>query len=255
MNQFEGVSAADYDNFMGRFSAPLGELFADFAGIPLEGRLLDVGCGPGALTRILVSRRGSASVVACDPAAGFVDAAQERFPDVEVVQARAEDLPFDDHAFAAVYAELVVHFLEDPAAGISEMVRTAASGGVVAACVWDFENARAPHSSFAVAVSEVTGHPTHRLRAGTRAGDLSRLLLEVGCGEVIETTLTVAVTYDSFEQCWHTHTRGIGSSAALVRNTDESALAEIRALSLSGAGGEGPYTVEATAWAARGIAP
>ncbi|MEN3311290.1 MAG: hypothetical protein V7645_619, partial [Actinomycetota bacterium] len=45
------LSDADaYDRFMGRYSRPLAVPFADFAGLPLDGRVLDVGCGPGALT-------------------------------------------------------------------------------------------------------------------------------------------------------------------------------------------------------------
>lgn len=61
------VSAEAYDRFMGRYSVPLAPLFVDFAGVTHDGRVLDVGCGPGALTSELVLRLGPASVAAVDP--------------------------------------------------------------------------------------------------------------------------------------------------------------------------------------------
>src|SRR5689334_1918258 len=109
---------------MGRFSEPLAAVFADEAGIgPGTGTALDVGCGPGALTAVLVERLGPAAVVAVDPSEPFVGAARQRFPDVDVRAAVAEDLPFPDDSFDASLAELVVHFMADPVAGLVEMRR------------------------------------------------------------------------------------------------------------------------------------
>ena len=103
---------------MGRYAVPLSPLLADLAGIeagPRDVRVLDVGCGPGALTAELVARLGSASVSAVDPSAPFVAAARERNPDVEVQQASAEDLPYHRDAFDAALAQLVVQFMTDSA--------------------------------------------------------------------------------------------------------------------------------------------
>ena len=99
-------------------------------------RVLDVGCGPGALTAELVARVGPSAVAAVDPSAPFVAAARERNPGVEVVQASAERLPFPALTFDAVVAQLVVHFMPDPNKGLAEMARVTRRDGVVAACVW-----------------------------------------------------------------------------------------------------------------------
>ena len=127
------VAAEAYDRFMGRYSRQLSPQLAELAGVDGGQRVLDVGCGPGALTAELVARVGTAAVSAVDPSEPFVEAARARNPGVEVVQASAEALPFPDRTFDAALAQLVVHFMRDPVAGLAEMARVTRRGGVVAA--------------------------------------------------------------------------------------------------------------------------
>jgi ubiquinone/menaquinone biosynthesis C-methylase UbiE len=142
------VPADFYDRFMGRYSRLLAPVFADFVGVEPPRRALEVGCGPGALTTELVGRLGAESVTAIDPSEPFVAAAKERHPGVDVRQASAESLPFDDGSFDTALAQLVVHHMSDPVAGLVEMGRVTAAGGTVGACVWDFEGGRAPLTRF-----------------------------------------------------------------------------------------------------------
>lgn len=251
---FADVAAGDYDRFMGRFSAPLAGLFADFAGIAAPARALDVGCGTGALTRVLAGRLGPHAVAGVDPAEGFVAAVRDRLPGVDVRVAAAEDLPFEDDAFDATLSELVVHFLSDPDAAFAEMVRVTRTGGVVAACVWDFEHDRAPHSAFLRAVREsVDRAPTPR-RPGTSRGDLAARLTAAGCRDVVETELTVTEGRDDFDAWWEVHALGIGSTARMLDGLDDAALERVRMRAWELVG-SGPITTVATAWAARGTAP
>src|SRR4249919_21458 len=113
------VAAESYDRFMGRYSMLLSPQMADLADVRPGQRVLDVGCGPGALTAELVARVGPAGVSAVDPSEPFVAAARERNPDVDVRQAAAEELPFPDRSFDAALAQLVVQFMADPAAGVA----------------------------------------------------------------------------------------------------------------------------------------
>src|SRR5690349_4033714 len=140
------VAAESYDRFMGRYSAVLTPQMADFAGIEAGQRVVDVGCGPGALTAEMIDR--GAHVSAVDPSPQFVGAVRERYPDVDVRQAAAEELPFEDASFDAALAQLVVHFMADPVRGIVEMARVTGDGGVVAASVWDLVGGQAPISPF-----------------------------------------------------------------------------------------------------------
>src|SRR5690349_16389624 len=96
------VATESYRRFMGRYSEPLAGLFADHAGVgPGTGSVLDVGCGPGALTAVLIDRLGASAVSAVDPSEPFLAAARAQFPGADIRQAAAEDLPFDDGRFDA----------------------------------------------------------------------------------------------------------------------------------------------------------
>ena len=149
------VSADAYTRFMGRYSEPLAARFADLAGVRRGQRALDVGCGPGALTAELAGRLGAGQVCAVDPSESFAEAVGERLPGVTVGVAAAERLPFPDGAFDAVLAQLVVHFMTDPVAGLREMGRATRRGGVVGACVWDHGGGRGPLTPFWRAVREL----------------------------------------------------------------------------------------------------
>jgi ubiquinone/menaquinone biosynthesis C-methylase UbiE len=136
VSNFE-VPGESYDAFMGRYSRHLSAPLADLAGVEAGQRVLDVGCGPGALTVELAQRVGAKAVTAVDPSAEFVLAVRSRVPGATVERASAENLPLPDGGFDAALAQLVVHFMADPVAGLREMRRVTRPGGAVAACVWD----------------------------------------------------------------------------------------------------------------------
>jgi ubiquinone/menaquinone biosynthesis C-methylase UbiE len=123
-------SATLYDRFMGRYSIPLAPLFADFARVRSGQCALDVGCGPGALTSQLVARLGPDAVQAVEPSDSFVSAVRDRHPGVRVQQALAENLPFEDRQSDAALAQLVVHFMTDPVAGLREVGRVTKPGAL-----------------------------------------------------------------------------------------------------------------------------
>jgi len=102
--------------------------------------VLDVGCGPGALAGELARFVGASHVSAVDPSEEYVDACRLRVTGADVQLGTAEELPFEDSAFEAVLAQLVVQVLDDAPRGTREMRRVAAPGGNVAACVWDFRD-------------------------------------------------------------------------------------------------------------------
>lgn len=248
------VGADAYDRFMGRYSVPLAPLLADFAGVAPGQRVVDVGCGPGALTTELVRRVGAASVAAADPSESFVAAARERHPGVDVRSAPAEELPFEDDEFDAALAQLVVHFMSEPVEGLREMARVTRGGGVVAACVWDHGGGRGPLSLFWEAARELDPGVRDESRlAGARAGHLSELCEAAGLREVEEDLLTVRVEHPSFEQWWEPFTLGVapaGEYAAGLPAERQTLLRELCRERLP----EPPFTVTARAWAARGSA-
>ncbi len=248
------VAAEAYDRFMGRYSVQLAPQLADLAGVRAAQRVLDVGCGPGALTAELVARVGADSVVAVDPSEAFVAAASSRHPGVEVRQASAEELPFGDAAFDAALAQLVVHFMRDPVAGLRELKRVTAPGGTVAACVWDHAGGRSPLTAFWQAALELD--PTVRdesALAGAREGHLAELFADAGLTSVEETSVGASVEFASFEEWWEPFTLGVGPAGAYARTLDEPARERLRAR-CADLFPSAPFTLSPTAWAARGLA-
>ena len=246
------VGADLYDRFMGRYSVPLAPGFADLASVDTGQRVLDVGCGPGALTTELVRRLGRDAVSAVDPSEPFVAAARERHPGVDVQHAAAEELPFRDDVFDAALAQLVVHFMADPVAGLREMTRVTRKGGVVAASVWDHAGGQGPLSLYWRAARELDAGVEGESRlAGAGEGELGQLFREAGLHEIEETALSVRVDHPSFEEWWEPYTLGVGPAGAQLVALDlpQRARVQARCRELLG---DGPIATTATAWAARG---
>lgn len=248
------VAAEAYDRFMGRFSQPLAPKLADFAGVRAGQRVLDVGCGPDAMTTELVARLGAEHVAAADPSAPFAAAARERHPGVEVALAPAEELPFPDDAFDATVAQLVVPFMTDQAAGLAEMRRVTRPGGTVAACVWDQWGGRSPLSPFWHAAHEID--PASRDEAaqpGAREGHLAELLTAAGVADVQDTALEVTNESPSFDAWWEPMTLGVGPAGSYLAGLDADRAAALRER-CHRALGDGPVRLTVHAWAARGTA-
>lgn len=245
------VAAEAYDRFMGRYSVQLSGQLADLAGVRAGQRVLDVGCGPGALTSELVARLGAGNVAAVDPSESFVHAAAARNPGVGVVRASAEALPFADDIFDVALAQLVVHFMADPVAGLAEMGRVTRPGGVVAACVWDHGSGQGPLSVFWEAAREVDPRAEDESQlAGAREGHLAQLFVASGLRDVEEAVLSASAEYPGFEAWWAPFTGGVGRVGSYMATLDQrqrDALRErCRALLP-----DGPIVIRARAWATR----
>jgi SAM-dependent methyltransferase len=248
------VAADAYDRYMGKYSLPLSPQLADFAGVRHGQRVLDVGCGPGALTAELVARLGASAVSAVDPSESFVVAARERNPGVEVIRASAEQLPFPTRAFDAAIAQLVVHFMADPNVGLAEMARVTRRNGVVAACVWDHGGGQGPLSLYWRAARLLNPEVEDESQLpGVREGHLAELFEAVGLHAIEATVLWVSVEHATFEAWWEPFTRGVGPAGSYLASISAEQQVELRETCRSLLPGT-PFVVTARAWAARGLA-
>jgi len=248
------VSADAYSRFMGRFSEPLAAEFVALLSLRAGQQVLDVGCGPGALTQELARHLGVEAISAVDPSESFVTAVRERVPGIDAHRATAEELPFTDDRFDCTVAQLVVHFMTDPVAGLAEMARVTRPGGLVAANVWDHGTGAGPLSLFWRAVHsldpDATGEAT---LAGAREGHLADLFEQAGLHTVESTVLTVQIGFPSFQDWWDPFTLGVGPAGAYVAGLDEPQRAALaaecaRVLPLA------PFEITASAWTVLGRA-
>lgn len=248
------VAGDAYDRFMGRYSRPLAARLADWMEVSSGQRVLDVGCGPGALTEQLVQRLGADRVAAVDPSEPFVEACRSSHPGVDVRQGTAEALPFDDDTFDAAGACLVVHFMQDPVAGIAEMARVTRADGWVAASVWDLAGSRAPMWPVWDALAEVAPQmPGEGGLPGGSKGALEELFERAGVRDLHGVELEVTVTHPNFDEWWSPYLHGVGPVGATLAALDPDQRERIRSHCLARLG-EGPFDVTAVAFAARGQA-
>jgi SAM-dependent methyltransferase len=248
------VTADAYDRFMGKYSVLLGPQIADYAGVRSGQRVIDVGCGPGALTGELVERVGASNVFAIDPSESFVTAARWRFPGVDLRLAAAEHIPFPDNAFDAALAQLVVHFMSDAVAGLREMARVVRKDGAVAASVWDHGSGRGPLSVFWKAARELDPDVKDESRGtGAQEGHLAQLFVKAGLHVVEQTALVATVVHSTFDEWWVPFTLGVGPAGTYVSQLAASRRAELmeRCRKLLP---PAPFELAAWAWTARGRA-
>jgi SAM-dependent methyltransferase len=237
-----------YARFMGRYAEPLAKVFAEFAGIRAGDNVLDVGCGPGALTAQLLSV--GAVVTGIDPSPPFVDGLRMRFPEVDVRLGTAEELPYDTSQFDVALAQLVVHFMTDAVGGIGQMARVTRPGGVVAACVWDGPTGALAPFWDAVHMIDPDAED-EALLSGAHRGHLTEIFNAAGLRDVEEAPISVDVVHPTFDEWWEPYTFGIGPAGEYVQQLDDDGRARLESVARR-RHGDGPFTVTATAWTARG---
>jgi SAM-dependent methyltransferase len=251
------VAGDKYDRFMGRYSRELAPLLIEFAGVKAGMAVVDIGCGPGALTERLVERLGPGNVAAADPSEPFVAAASERAPSADVRQAAAEELPWEDDRFDAALSQLVVNFMRDADAGVSELRRVVRPGGVVAACTWSYADDMQMLRGFWDAARRLdSGAPdegsTMRYRS---AEELDELWRRVGLADVETDHLSVETGYTGFDDLWEPFTYGVGPAGAYLAKLDSEQREQVRTELFRGLGEPaGPFTLSASACAVRGTA-
>lgn len=249
------VAADAYGRFMGRYAQPLAIAFADLIGVREGQRALDVGCGPGALTTLLVDRLGADDVTAIDPSPTFVDAVRTRLPGVAIELGGAEDLPFADASFDLVLAQLVVQFMTDPLAGLAEMARVARPGATVGATVWDHSGERGPLSLCWRAIRDLD--PSVRGEghlAGVAEGGMAELFEGAGMAGPTTAVLSVPVVHPTFEEWWEPYTLGVGPVGDYVQGLDDVGRAALRS-HCEELLPPAPFTIDAAAWTVTWVKP
>jgi SAM-dependent methyltransferase len=254
------TDGAAYELFMGRWSRGVGAVFLDWLAPPAGARWLELGCGTGAFTELVLGRCSPASLIAVDPAAPQIETARGKpiARDVDFRVADAQKLPFENGAFDIVASALVIHFIPDRPRALAEMRRVARSGGVVTGYVWDLVAELSPTSLLRSALSNV-GAPFPRV-LGTDDTPLEALsALFAGCGlsDIATRAIDVTMTFADFGVFWRTQTPGYtpaGKAIAALSVADRERVMEWLRARLP-AGPDGSITCSARANAIKARVP
>jgi SAM-dependent methyltransferase len=272
MNRLEGpmkttYRASDgpaYERFLGRWTRVLAAPFAEFARLPEEGAIIDIGCGTGSLALTLAERRRG-KVAGIDIAVPYIAFARSQPGNNRVGFAVGDAcrLPYGDRSFGAAVAQLALNFVPDAALALREMRRVVRPGGVVAAAVWDFRGGLVYQRLFwdtAAGLDPAAGAARDRLFASPLAlpDGLPDLWREAGLGGIERGSITIRMEYADFADYWEPLLGGQGPVGAYVTSLpqDRRQMIEerVRLSYLSGAP-DGPRSLTATAWAVRGTVP
>jgi ubiquinone/menaquinone biosynthesis C-methylase UbiE len=242
---YNARSAAAYEQFMGRWSRQLSRRFVEFAGISDGDCILDVGCGTGSLTGVLLESAGVKSIVGIDLAEFYLESARQTIKDPRVAfkVGDATSLPFADKSFDRAFSMLVLQFVPDAKKAVSEMRRVVRSGGVVAATVWDGLGGMPAQRLFwdAAATLGIASDKVLRdfyFRPMTRPNEMLAAWSEAGLKSVEQSSITVRFEYENFSDYWFPIAAGeaaLGKFAASLAAEERAALQQaVRKVYLGG---------------------
>jgi SAM-dependent methyltransferase len=202
---------AAYETFMGVWSRLAGDIFLHWLAPAAGWRWLDVGCGNGAFTEMLVERCAPREVQGIDPSEGQLEFARSRLAGapVQLRQGDASALPYADDAFDAAVMALVIFFVPEPARGVAEMARVVRPGGVVSSYAWDILGGGFPFTMLQEEMARFGTPPLWPPSAeASRMEALQALWREAGLVDVTTREIVVERTFTDFETFWQIAQRG-----------------------------------------------
>jgi ubiquinone/menaquinone biosynthesis C-methylase UbiE len=250
---------AAYERRMGRWSRVVGEKFLDWLAVPQGLRWLDVGCGNGAFTEVVIARSAPAAVSGVDPSEGQLTYARTR-PAAKLAEFRrgeAQALPYPDRSFDAATMALVISFVPDPAKAVREMLRVVRPGGWVAAYMWDLPGGGIPIAPMFRALKSLGVAVPFPGVEVSRRDNMRALWEQVGLQSIDTCEIRIPVVYADFDDFWQSFSVPGGPSGAAIRKMSPPEIEQLkdRVREELPAGRDGRIAYEAFANAVRGRAP
>ena len=254
------ASGASYDRYVGRWSRLVARVFLDSLAIPPDRRWLDVGCGTGALSQIILAMTAPSVVKGIDRSEGYIAFARQHVADARASfeVADAQDLLVESATYDAAVSGLVLNFVPEPQRMVAEMARAVRQNGIVALYVWDYADKMELMRYFwdaAVALNP-SAHP---LDEGVRfpickPEPLAALFRDAGLKNVETWAIDVPTDFLDFDDYWLPFLGGQGPApgyAMSLNEADRTTLRE-RIRAALPVHSDGSTHLIARAWAVRG---
>jgi len=221
-----------YERLMGRWSQLVAPKFLDWLDPPKGLRWIDVGCGNGAFTEVLIAHAAPAAVTGIDPSDGQIDYARRR-PGTAMAQFRVGDalaLPFADNSFDAASMALVITFLADPVKAAREMARVVKPDGIVATYMWDIPGGGFPIRPLAEAMKSLgLGEPARPNVEASRRENLQAAWQQAGLRSIDTTVIRIRVAFADFDDFWNSSSAPIGPSGKALAEMPPSKVEQLKA--------------------------
>jgi SAM-dependent methyltransferase len=257
--QIRYEDGAAYERYMGSWSRLVGEIFLDWLA-PREGlQWIDIGCGGGVFTELIVERCAPAEVQGIDPSEAQLAFARAR-AGARVAAFRQGDataIPFGDDTFDAAVMGLVIFFIPDPAKGVAEMVRVVCPHGIVATYAWDMLGGGFPLEPIREEMRKMGFTPPMPPSADASRIEALRVLWGSAGLDAVETReISVQRTFAAFDDYWTTSLLAASVRPVIATMTsDEVALLRSRVEARLPADSAGRVRCSARANAVKGRVP
>lgn len=230
VEQIRFNDGATYERYMGAWSQLAGSKFLDWLAPAPWQHWLDVGCGNGAFTEMVVGHRAPASVHGVDPSEEQLAFARARpaLHDAKFRHGDAMRLPYPDGMFDIAIMPLVIFFVPEPAIGVSEMARVVRAGGTVAAYAWDMPGGGFPYELLLAQMREMgLAVPAPPSPDASRAAVMHDLWTRAGLDATATCVIDVQRTFADFDDFWTTACAA-PSVGATLRALDASRIAQLK---------------------------
>jgi len=227
------IDGEAYERSTARWSRAAGEVFLGWLALPDGLRWLDVGCGTGALTELIVDRCSPLSVSGVDPSAGQITYAKSRplADNIDYQVGDAQQLPFDDQTFDVAAMALVISFVPDQTKAVSEMVRVVRPGGTVATFNWDLLGGghfQQPIRDAIKSVGVVT--PPRKSDEHSSVDGLVRLFQSGGLEGVTGHQFEIQLDFPDFDEYWDSQTSLVNNSIRPIQEMSDATVERLKAI-------------------------
>lgn len=254
------LSGNPYERFMGRWSNLIAEQFLDWLAIPANRTWLDIGCGTGVLTRLILEQHHPAQVIALDSSTEFIGHAQQtiKHSSARFMIGLAQSLKIDTDAADVAVSGLMLNFVPDPEIVISEMMRVIKPSGTIGIFLWDYAGKMEMLRYFwdaAVELNEKAKQFDEGLRFPLcQDGALKNLVRSAGLKEVKARAIEATTRFKSFDDYWEPFLGNVGPAPSYVRSLSQTQKLQLeerlrQSLPISE---DGSISLIARAWAMKG---
>ena len=251
-----------YDRFMGRWSALIAQKFLPWLAIDPSRTWLDVGCGTGSLTKLILETCRPEKIISIDSSSDFISYAQRSIthPAVHFKVGLAQSLDVNSHTMDAVVSGLMLNFIPQPEAALSEMLRVTKPGGKIGIFLWDYAHGMQMLRYFwdAAAALDVNAHEVdegHKFPL-CREGQLDALMRAAGLKQVEETPIVIKTVFQDFNDYWQPFLGGVGPAPgySMGLNPEDRQRLTDQLRKMLPVGEDGSISLTARAWAVKGTA-